>query len=321
MRQLITLLLAVVLSACAATAPLAEPQTGGKRIALTFDDVPRQAGAFLSTDERAAMLRAALKRAGVEQAAFFVNPGHLEERPEGLDHIAGYIADGHVVANHSATHPHLSQTSVADYIADIDMAHSWLSQLDNFRPWFRYPYLDEGRSDAVKRDAIRAALAQRGLSNGYVTVDASDWFYEGAAKEAVLAGKPVDREALRDLYVESHVEAAEFNDRLARKAIGRSPAHILLLHETDLAALYIGDLVAALEAAGWTVVTADEAYADRFGELAATYDTASAQGTLTEQVAWQRGLPAPRWYARNDTALARAEFDRRVLGVEPGRPR
>ena len=119
---------------------------------------------------------------------------------------------------------------------------------------------------------------------------------------------------MRDLYIESHVEAAEFYDGLARTAIGRSPIHVMLLHETDLAALYIGDLVKGLREAGWTIVTADEAYADSFGQYAATYDTPSAQGTLVEMVAWQRGLPAPRWYGRNDTRRADAEFRNRVLG-------
>ncbi|MEO0463218.1 MAG: polysaccharide deacetylase family protein [Pseudomonadota bacterium] len=287
-----------------------------KRIALTFDDIPRGAGAFLSRDERARMLRAALREAGVEQAAFFVNPGYLTRRPEGVAHIEGYVADGHVIANHTANHPRLSKVPLADFLEDLDEAALWLKGRKGYRPWFRFPYLDEGRADKALRDGARAALAKRGLVNGYATVDASDWFYENAAREAVADGKPVNRASLRDLYVESHVEAAEFYDALAVKAVGYSPAHVMLLHETDLAALYIGDLVAALRAKGWTIITADQAYADPFAAFAATYDTRSAQGTLTEQVAWQAGLPAPRWYARKDTRLANAEFRNRVLGGE-----
>ena len=37
---------------------------------------------------------------------------------------------------------------------------------------------------------------------------------------------------------------------------------MLLLHENDLAALFIGDLVAALRAKGWEIVSADQAYQD-----------------------------------------------------------
>ena len=80
--------------------------------------------------------------------------------------------------------------------------------------------------------------------------------------EAVRASQTIDRDALHNLYIETHVEAAEFYDGLARRTIGRSPAHVLLLHETDLAALWIADLVAALRARGWEIVTADEAFAD-----------------------------------------------------------
>lgn len=53
--------------------------------------------------------------------------------------------------------------------------------------------------------------------------------------DAVRAGKAMDMTALRDLYVETMVQAAEFNDGLARRTLARSPAHVLLLHETDLA--------------------------------------------------------------------------------------
>ena len=69
MRWLISLL---VLALVAAT-----PASAQKRIALTFDDVPRSRGAFLTPDERTVKLIAGLKRAGVRQAAFFVNPGNL----------------------------------------------------------------------------------------------------------------------------------------------------------------------------------------------------------------------------------------------------
>jgi len=311
MRWILALLLGL-LAACAHAEETPPPPAAEKRIALSFDDVPRAPGAFLTEDERTELLIANLAQAGVDQAAFFVNPGMIDG-PDDTRRIAAYVAAGHVIANHSANHPRLSQTGLDEYLADIDAAEKWLRGRDGYRPWFRFPYLDEGQRDKAKRDAVRAALAQRGLVNGYATIDASDWFYEGAAKRAAAQGLPIDRKALRDLYIDAHVDAAEFYDALARQAIGRSPAHVMLLHETDIAALWIGDLVKALEERGWTVVSADEAYADRFADLALGYDTPSAQGTLTEMVAWEKGLPAPRWYRGNDTDLAQQWFDTRVL--------
>jgi hypothetical protein len=220
-----------------------------------------------------------------------------------------------VLANHSYSHPALTAVTAEAYLVDIDKAEAWLKGRAGRRPWFRFPFLNEGRQDKAKRDAVRAGLKARGLQNGYVTVDASDWHLEQLTINAKKTGKTIDMDALRDLYVESHVEAAEFYDGLARQTLGRSPAHVLLLHETDLAALWIDDLVAALRRAGWEIVSADQAFADPINAL--TPDVPSAQGTLTEALAWEKGLPAPRWYARNDTKLAARLFAERVLKETP----
>lgn len=297
----------------------AMPAGAQKRVALSFDDVPRGSGAFLTPDERTRKLIAALRNARIRQAAFFVNPAMLADPVRGVSgerHIADYVRAGHVIANHCATHPRLGTTDVATYVADIDRAEAWLKDRPGRRPWFRYPYLDEGGADKPKRDAVRAALTARGLGNGYATIDASDWYLESLAITARQAGRTIDMKALRDLYVESHVAAADVYDALAVKAIGRSPVHVMLLHETDLAALWIGDLVRALRKHGWQIVSADTAYADPIAAQAMRIDVPSAQGTLTEAFASAAGLPKPRWYERNDTRLYDRLFAERVLHEE-----
>lgn len=292
------------------------PAHAQKRVALSFDDAPRQRGAFLTPDQRTEALIAALRRAGVKQAAFFLNPGNLfddddDDGEGGARRIAAYVAAGHVIANHTWDHPHLNAMSAKSYLADIDRAAAWLKGRRGYRPWFRFPFLDEGGRDKAKRDAVRAGLAARHLKSGYVTIDGSDWNIDALATAAIHAGKPVDLEALRDLYVETLVQAADFYDGLAVRTLGRSPSHVMLLHETDLNALYIEDLVGALRADGWEIITADEAYADPIAK--ANPDVPSANGTRTELMAWEKGLPAPRWYERDDLEVANPLFARRVL--------
>lgn len=290
------------------------PAAPQKMIALSFDDAPRGRGAFFTPDERTQRIIAELKKAKAPQAVFFVNPAAIGhgDGVGGAERIAAYVAAGHVIANHGNSHLRLSTTQTAAYLVDIDAAETWLKGRPGYRPWFRFPFLDEGGKDKAKRDAVRAGLAARGLGNGYVTAESSDWHLENLTREAVQAKKKVNRKALGTLYITWHVEAANFADAMMRRVTGRQPVQMLLLHETDLAALYIGDLVRALRKDGWTVVDADTAYADPVGE--AMPDVPSAQGTLTEALAWQAGVPAPRWYRYNQTDLATAVFRDKVLG-------
>ncbi|WP_321322911.1 polysaccharide deacetylase family protein [uncultured Parasphingorhabdus sp.] len=313
-----SLLLAIVLfgfwrpnhGAEQATALAAPVAISDKRIAFSFDDAPRGAGAFLEPDERPKLLIEALKTAGIDQAAFFINTGRITPHDDDAADIAAYAAAGHVLANHTANHSKLSSVSVETFLADIDAAEVWLKGKPNYRPWFRFPFLDEGRTNRAKRDAVRTGLKKRGLMNGYVTVDASDWYLEDMAIAAAKAGKLMDWNAMRDLFVESYVQSAEFSDDLARRTLDRAPVQMILLHETDLAAMFVDDLAAALKKGGWTIVTADEAYRDPIAYMEPDVDF--ADGTRTQMLAAERNI-GNRWYQRNEQKVAKKLFAERVL--------
>ena len=237
-----------------------------RRIALTFDDAPRGDGPFLTGAERTDKLVAALADVGADGSMFFVTTENLDARGDvGVARLRKYVDAGHVLGNHSHDHMWLWKNDVGTYVADIDLASDKLTAFDNVAPYFRFPFLDEGR-ETQKRDAVRAALAERKLKNGYVTVDNYDWYMVSLASEAHEAGHIIDMDALGDAYVELLVDAVEFYDAMAVETLGRSPAHIMLLHENDLAALFVDDLVRALQANGWTIVPALEAYKDPISE-------------------------------------------------------
>jgi peptidoglycan-N-acetylglucosamine deacetylase len=296
--------------------PRAKPQStvqtsNTKRIAFSFDDVPRGPGAFLTVEERPQMLIKALKSAGIKQAAFFVNPGRMGGSDVHAATVAAYAAAGHVIANHTDSHKTVSSQSADAFLADVERAEKWLKPQRNYRPWLRFPQLDEGGSDKVKRDAVRAGMKALGLRHGYVTADGWDWFMEARARAAVKAGQPIDKDALRALYIETHIESANFSDRLARRILGRRPLQMLLLHETDLAALYVADLAQALRADGWEIVSADAVYADPMAKMMPDPDY--ADGTMLEMLAWEKKLVGNRWFPRNNVPEARKLFATRVL--------
>jgi peptidoglycan/xylan/chitin deacetylase (PgdA/CDA1 family) len=296
-----------------ALALLAAPAQAEKHIAISFDDVPRHAGGFMTPDERAIALIAALAEAGVEQAGFFVTTGNLED-PDGEGgeaRIRAYAAAGHAIANHSHGHLWYHQSEIADYIADLDRAEAWLKDMPGKRPWFRFPYLDEGR-DIARRDAMRAALKQRGLINAYVTIDDYDWHVDGLAARAAEQGRAISLDALRDLYVETLVDTANFYEEMALETLGRSPAHVLLLHETDIAALFMVDLVAALRADGWTIVTMDAAYRDPIAQVEP--DTLFLGGGRLAAIAAAAGRePQDLVHERTDEDVLTSLFEERVI--------
>lgn len=304
-------ILAIVAALSAALAGV--PAAAEKRVALTFDDVPRFQGAFLDPDERAIRLIAGLAEAGVEQAAFFVTAGNLDQPggEGGEARIRAYAAAGHVLANHSYSHTSLNVVEATDYLADLDRTSAWLADKPNTRAWFRYPYLHEGATQE-RRDGVRVGLAQRGLMNAYVTIDNYDWAIDNLANEAARQGRAIDREALGELYVETLVQAAEFSDRIALETLGRSTAHVLLLHETDLNAMHIGDLVRGLREAGWTIVTADEAFADPIHLREP--DTLFLGGGRVTALAHEAGRPARELvHPRTDEAVLKQLFEERVI--------
>lgn len=255
------LLISVSLIAVTSEA-LASPS---KRIALTLDDAPRGDGPIYSGAERTKVLIESLKSVDASPVAFFVTTKNLKHDGN-RKRIQRYASAGNLIANHTHSHPWLSRVETDEYIAGIDKAEVLLDGFDNRRPWFRFPYLDEG-STLEKRDQVRESLAQRNLMNGYVTIDNYDWYIEDKWKEAVNQGKSVDMDALRSVYLKVMLSAVDFFEELAQNTLERSPAHVLLMHENDLAAIFIDDLITELRSKGWEIISPDEAYQDPIAKI------------------------------------------------------
>lgn len=287
-----------------------------KKIAFSFDDTPRHQGAFLSQTERREILIKSLQNSGVKQAVFFLNPARINEdefKKIHWDNIDAYAAAGHVFANHTADHIRLSDVSAEEFLAEVDAAEKWLKHRPNYRPWMRHPYLDEGKRDRTKREKVRAGLKQRSLINGYVTVDSSDWLIDSLAADAEKAGTLIDIPELGKLFVESHVQAANFAHALALRTLDRAPVQMMLLHEADVTAIFIKDLAKALQADGWEIVSADAAYADPLSQMESNADYVG--GTILEVLAGDKDI-MPRWYERNAPAVMTKLFNERVLHKE-----
>ncbi|MCO7224412.1 polysaccharide deacetylase family protein [Pleionea sp. CnH1-48] len=229
-----------------------------KEIAITFDDAPRSNSHYFSGAERTKRIINELKQHDTK-AMFFVTTKNLNAKTQ--QRIDNYHNAGHPLANHSQSHLWLHRTPVKEYIQDILVADKKLAHYKNFQKLYRFPFLDEGRT-IEKRDALRQFLKSNGYKNGYVTIDNYDWYMDSLFQKATKDKLRLNKEKLRSFYVDTLVSAANYYNDLAVKHLERSPKHLLLLHENDLAALFIGDLITALKKDGWKIIPPLKAYED-----------------------------------------------------------
>lgn len=121
---------------------------GQPLVALTFDDGP--------TPERTPWVLDVLRAKGV-RATFFLQADNAERYPDLVRRIRD---EGHVIGNHSYSHPYFPDLTPQAAEEDIVRANRVLEQITGVRPvLFRYPF---GQSSA----GGDAALAREGLTRG-----------------------------------------------------------------------------------------------------------------------------------------------------------
>lgn len=305
MSRVTRLVAALFAALLAGTANAGEPPR--RLIALTIDDVPRADTAHLTGMERASKLITALQAAAVPKVMFFSNTGRLV--PYDFERMRRYAAAGHSIGNHSHTHPDLHRVGAAAFLENIRTADETLRTLPGHAKWFRFPFLREGKT-VEERDTVRSALKAMGYGSAYVTVDTYDWYMDSLLQDAIKAGKTIDFEQLGNAYVDLMTESIEFYDSVARQTLGRSPRHVLLMHENDLAALYVDDLVARLRATGWDIISAEDAFTDPLAAIEPDTLVLGQGRVIAMAVAQGYQGPKGMW---EDEQKIQAEFERRKV--------
>ncbi|WP_269513349.1 polysaccharide deacetylase family protein [Brevundimonas subvibrioides] len=228
------------------------------QLAITIDDFNMGDGPLMTGAQKHEAILRALKAAGI-QAAGFVTGKYIDNDPA-RRHLEAWVADGHLVGNHTYRHAYHGGAEPGDLAADIDDVAVLIKDYATWRPLFRFPYLAEG-STTVSRDAHRAVLAARGLKNAYVTIDASDWYVSDRLIARLRRDPGADVTPYGDFLVAHLLSRARFYDALARDVLGFSPPHTLLIHHNLTTALFLPRILSAFSDAGWAAIDADTAFA------------------------------------------------------------
>lgn len=195
--------------------------------------------------------------------AFLFAVGQNVDNDPGRAILDSWKQAGHLLGNHTWSHKNYgaAHVDIAAFEADILKNETLLKSWPNYRKFFRFPVLKEGRT-AETRDAMRAFLAEHGYRNGHVTIDASDWYYDRRLQDRLKADPNFAVERFREPYLHHLFDRATYYNNLSTKVLGRSIPHTLLVHYNLINSLFLADALDMFRAKGWQLIDASAAFAD-----------------------------------------------------------
>ncbi len=245
------------------TAILALSVTAGAQptISFTFDDGMTSGMSGYALEEWNEMILESLDEAQIKAVFFVKTEGKSTEK--GMYLLNSWNDRGHRIANHTYSHPNFNSKDInaGDFRMELLKADSFIRSFDNYIKLFRFPYLKEGNTQG-EIDSIRQIMGANGYKNGYVTIDASDWYIDSRLRSRLRKEPGADIDGYKAFYLEHIFERAKFYEGLSWELTGRHIHHTLLLHHNLTSALFLDDLITMFRSKGWNVISAEEAYKD-----------------------------------------------------------
>lgn len=256
MDRRIFLLGLAALSACTDKAQRSPSSTHQKRMAITMDDFHLGFDIGLDTKTRHRNILNAFDVVGHKAAGFVT--GEFVDTKWGQEVVQDWLKEGHLIANHTWTHPYAEETDSLDYVSEIRRNQNYLDGIKGTSGFFRFPFLDDGR-DRQQQLTLFEALNDLGLRNAPVTIDSVDWFTSGRLEDALKVNPDLDLTPYRDYYIKMCVTLSNHWDVVAQTLGFESLPHLMLMHHNVLNGHFLEDVLLALKADGWIFIDAAEA--------------------------------------------------------------
>ena len=232
-----------------------------KSIAITMDDPNTYETPLMNWQQRNEAILNTLAKHQIKAALFVC--GMRVNDTNGITLLKKWDQKKHLICNHSYSHLYFNSKSRSSqsFITDFIKGDSIIKPYKNYTKLFRFPYLKEGNT-ASKRDSMRIAMNNFNYKNGYVSIDASDWYIDSEIIKALKKDIKTNLTPYKLYYIKHILDRANYYDSLAHLMFNREIHHTLLIHHSLLNALFLDDLLMALEANGWKLIDAKTAYKD-----------------------------------------------------------
>ncbi len=274
-------LAAAVLSLTLASYLAAQTHT----VALTIDDLPFVTGddsPMLPADASHAAaanrkLLSSLVRRHIPVTGFVIQKSVDALGPDsGSQILEQWTQSGFDLGNHTYEHPNFDDLTIEQFEDQIVRGETSIVPLMKSAgrkvEFFRFPANHTGDT-TEKHDAIAGFLAQRGYSLAPCTIETSDWMFNLAYVRMLALHDRGSAARLRKDYLTFTAAQIDYFGRLNKQVLGYEPPQIMLIHDNQLNADVIDELVALFQTRQYRWVTLREAENDPVYQKPETFIT------------------------------------------------
>lgn len=271
----ITILLIAVALAFGNPALSADKKTSKKKeareICITFDELP-VAQSFGDVDREAItyLLLQALKKHEVKAIGFVVG----EQIGESFDVLGQWLNEGHLLGSMTYSHQDLHQLGIEQYIGDIaagqEAVEPMLSGFGQKQRYFRYPFLHYGTTVESKRQ-VKMYLEAHNIIPVHATVVIEDYLHNLTLEKMGKVPDSAQYDELLYEYINHVLDQVEASEQLAREVLKRPCRHILRLKANRLNAVFLDEMLTALEEMGFTFISPESALKDKLYSMPEAY--------------------------------------------------
>ncbi len=235
---------------------------GKKEICITFDELP--VSPTFNEPPAEKVLRPimdALKKHNVKAAGFVIG----QNIGSSFDLLGEWLNNGNRIGNETYMYSDLNEVSIEAFIKDIMAGDRELeTMLNGFgqKPrYFRYPYLHYGTTVEAQR-AVSLYLSDHDITVAHATIVVDDYLYNLSLQKIGREPDSVEYDMLLNEYVNHVLDQIERADAQSKQMLGRSCRQILQLRANRLNAMFIDEMLTAIENLGYKFITIDQALND-----------------------------------------------------------
>lgn len=234
-----------------------------KEICITFNELPASKS-FGEIDRTAItyLILETLKKHKVKAAGFVVG----EEIGESFDILGEWLNNGHLLGNMTYSNQDLHELGIEQFINDIKAGGKALETMllgfGQKRRYFRYPYLHYGNSVESKKQ-IKLYLEGHNYKVVHTSVIIEDYLYNLSLEKMGKIPDSADYENLMNEYLNHVLDEIESSERLAKQVLKRSCRQILQLRANRLNAVFLDEMLTAIEGMGYRFISLNRALKDK----------------------------------------------------------